>query len=164
MRNWKTKISNNISYTEATKSRTAIKLGLINKPNLDQLDKMRTVAEEIFEPVREHFGVPIAVSSFFRSAAVNKAIGGSSTSQHCKGEAIDMDADVYGMIRNRDIFNYVKDNLQFDQLIWEFGTDREPDWVHVSFNKFNNRGIILKATRTTNMFGKTKVNYKHYEN
>lgn len=163
MRNLNNRISENISYTEATKSRTAIKLGLDNRPNGVQFKNMQTVAEKVFEPIREYYGVPIAVTSFFRSKEVNKEIGGSKTSQHCKGEAMDLDADVYGLIRNRDIFNYIKDNLEFDQLIWEFGDDRNPDWVHVSYSEGNNRGIMLRASRTKNMFGKTIVKYKNYE-
>lgn len=163
MRNWKNKISEHISYTEATKSRTGIKLGLKNIPDADHIKNMKIIAEKIFEPLRNYFGVPIAVSSFFRSEAVNKAIGGSRTSQHRIGKAMDLDADVYGLIRNRDIFNYIKDNLEFDQLIWEFGTDREPNWIHVSYNEGNNRGVILKAVKKKNVFGKFKTKYIIYE-
>lgn len=163
MKNWKDRISNNISYTEATKSRTAIKLGIKNIPNKEQLHNMKIVAKEIFEPIRTNYGVPIAVTSFFRSKKLNTAIGGSKTSQHCEGKAIDLDADVYGMIRNRDIFNFIKDNLEFDTLIWEFGTDREPQWVHVSYNKGKNRNRILKAIKVKNILGKYKTKYINYE-
>ena len=152
-------ISPHISYKEAVYSDTAKKLGIINIPDFEQLSKMVTVANEIFEPVRKHFGVPIHVSSFFRSIELNKVIGGSKTSQHVLGEAMDIDADKYGKITNRQLFNYIKDNLKFDQLIWEFGTDKEPDWIHVSFKKTNNRGEILKAYRDSN----DNVKYKQYK-
>ena len=91
---------------------------------------------------------PIAVTSGYRSRELNDAIGGSSRSQHCYGEALDLDADVYGVITNKDIFHYIQDNLNFDQLIWEFGTDEEPAWVHVSYRRNGgNRKAVLKAIK-----------------
>ena len=148
-------ISKNISYKEATHSTTAKRLGIDNTPNAEQMSNMRYVAEKVFQPIREHFGVPIYISSFYRSEALNKAIRGSSSSTHIKGEAMDLDADVFGLINNAQIFNYIKDHLEFDQLIWEFGTDDNPAWVHVSLSKTNNRNQILKAIKVG---GKT-----HYE-
>jgi len=148
-------ISKNISYKEATHSTTAKRLGIDNTPNAEQMSNMRYVAEGVFQPIREHFNVPIYISSFFRSEALNKAIRGSSSSTHIKGEAMDLDADVFGRINNADIFHFIKDNLEFDQLIWEFGTDDNPAWVHVSLSKRNNRNQILKAIKVG---GKT-----HYE-
>lgn len=140
------RISKHVSYKEATYSNTATRKGINNKPNQDNLYNMKMLCREIFEPLREHFDKPIRVNSFFRSKELNVAVGGSSTSQHCKGEAIDMDA--LGGISNADLFNYIKDNLEFDQLIWEYGTDKEPDWVHVSYTSTRkNRGIILKAVK-----------------
>jgi len=140
----KSKISKHISLREATFSITAIRKGYSNIPNKEQLENMKYVAENIFEPVREHFNSPIRVSSMFRSYKVNRAIGGSKSSQHMKGEAMD--------INNRDkkpsnseIFNYIKDNLVFDQLIWEFGDKDNPAWVHVSLKECKNRNQILKA-------------------
>lgn len=141
-------ISKYITLTEATKSQTAVRLGIDNTPNLDQLAAMQTVAEKVFDRVREHFKTRIAVTSFFRCHALNKAIGGATNSQHTSGEAMDIDADVYGVIRNVEVFNYIKDNLQFDQLIWEFGTNENPDWVHVSFTATSfNRNQIFRAVR-----------------
>lgn len=140
-------VSKNISYKEATHSTTAKRLGIDNTPDSEQFSNMVYVAENIFQPIREHFGVPIYVSSFFRSEALNKAIRGSSSSTHMKGEAMDLDADVYGKVSNADIFHYIKDNLEVDQLIWEFGTDQNPAWVHVSLSKGNNRNQILVAKR-----------------
>ena len=148
-------VSKNISYKEATHSTTAKRLGIDNTPNAEQFSNMVYVAENVFQPVREHFGVPIYVSSFFRSEALNKAVRGSSSSTHTKGEAMDLDADVYEGVSNAQIFEYIKNNLEFDQLIWEFGTDENPAWVHVSLSKRNNRKQILKAVRVD---GKT-----HYE-
>jgi len=141
-------ISDHISLHEATKSDIAIKNGIDNIPTESILERMRMVATKVFEPVRAHFGKAIGITSFFRSVALNKIIGNSSsTSQHCTGEAMDLDGDLYGLINNSSIFNYIKDNLEFDQLIWEFGTEEEPDWVHVSFRQDYNRKQVLKSTR-----------------
>lgn len=153
-------ISKHLTYREATKSRTAITHGINNDPDEYQLLNMLSLAQNIFEPVREHFKVPIAVTSFFRSDALNKRIRGASGSQHTKGEAMDLDADVYGDLTNKQIFNYIKDCLVFDQLIWEFGDDNEPAWVHVSFKKVgHNRGQMLKAFKDVNWAGKPVTKY-----
>jgi hypothetical protein len=115
---------------------------------------MRELAEAIFEPIREHFGHPIYVSSFFRSVALNEEIGGSRSSQHCKGQAIDIDADVYEGMTNKEIFEFVRDNLDFDQLIWEYGDDDNPAWVHISYRGPGaNRKQMLKAYSSN---GRTK--------
>jgi len=141
-----TKISKHISYKEGTHSNTATRRRIRNEPNEEQLQAMKLLAKKVFEPVRVHFDTPIRVNSFFRSVALNKAIGGSSTSQHCKGESVDIDAT--GNITNKQLFDYIKDNLEFDQLIWEFGTNRNPDWVHVSYtDKRENRRQVLKAVK-----------------
>ena len=158
------KISKNISYTEATKSITAIKKAIDNTPDTIALSNMRYIAENIFEVIRVRFCVPIAVSSFYRSPKLNKAIGGSSSSQHVKGEAMDIDADVYGVITNKYIFDFIKDTLQFDQLIWEFGDNKEPAWVHVSLKKSGtNRKQILQAYKKKNWRGAYVTKYKVYE-
>lgn len=146
-------VSKNISYKEATHSTTAKRLGIDNTPDAEQFSNMIYVAENVFQPVREHFNTPIYISSFFRSEGLNTAIRGSVNSTHMKGEAMDLDADVYGGVTNAEIFNYIKDNLEFDQLIWEFGTDDEPSWVHVSLSKRTNRNQVLKAIKVN---GKTK--------
>ena len=122
-------------------------------PNEYELQNMEMIAKKVFEPLREAVNVPIKINSFFRSEKLNKAIGGSSKSQHCQGRAIDID-DVYGSVSNAYMFYYIKDNLDFDQLIWEFGTDGNPDWVHVSYvDEDSNRKRCLKAVRED---GKTK--------
>ena len=139
-------ISEHISLKEATKSNTAQRLGIENFPNNDTLIQMQALAENIFEPLRKHVGGPIYITSFYRSPELNKAIGGSSKSQHCLGQAIDVD-DVLGRATNKEMFEYIKDNLDFDQLIWEFGDDNNPNWVHVSYNAAGNRGNILQAVK-----------------
>ena len=147
------KISKHISYKEATRSATALRLGIDNVPNEYELQNMEMVAKKVFEPLREAVNAPIKINSFFRSEKLNKAINGSSKSQHCQGRAIDID-DVYGSVSNAYMFYYIKDNLDFDQLIWEFGTDDNPDWVHVSYvDEDSNRKRCLKAVRKN---GKTK--------
>jgi zinc D-Ala-D-Ala carboxypeptidase len=150
-------VSKNISYKEATHSTTAKRLGIDNTPDAEQLENMRRVAESVFQPVRENFDCPIYVSSFFRSEELNKAMKGSSSSTHMKGEAMDLDADVFGEVTNAQIFHYIKDNLEFDQLIWEFGTEEEAAWVHVSLSKNNNRNQILVAKKV-----KGKTVYEFY--
>jgi len=153
------KISKHISYKEATRSATALRLGIENIPNEYQLQNMEMVAKKVFEPLREAVDAPIKINSFFRCEELNKAIGGSSKSQHCQGRAIDID-DIYGHVSNAFMYYYIKDNLDFDQLIWEFGTDGSPDWVHVSYvDEDSNRKRCLKAYRED---GKTK--YKDITN
>lgn len=139
------KVSKYISLAEAIKSQTATRLGIDNTPTAEHLENMEHVGQNVFDRVREHFGKPIAVTSFYRSVNLNKAIGGSQTSQHCTGQAIDIDGDVLGGVKNSEIFKYIKDNLTFDQLIWEFGNSTEPDWVHVSLVKGVNRRKVLVA-------------------
>tara|TARA_R110002020_G_scaffold183274_1_gene379401 strand:+ start:730 stop:1200 length:471 start_codon:yes stop_codon:yes gene_type:complete len=153
------RISKHISYKEATRSATALRLGIDNVPNEYQLQNMEMVAKKVFEPLREAVDAPIKINSFFRCEELNKAIGGSTKSQHCQGRAIDID-DVYGHVSNAFMYYYIKDNLDFDQLIWEFGTDGSPDWVHVSYvDEDSNRKRCLKAYRED---GKTK--YKDITN
>ena len=147
------KISKHISYREAAHSATAKRRGLNNTPNDNQLDNMYKVADFIFEPLRMYVGGAIKITSFFRSPEVNTAIGGSTKSQHCKGQAIDID-DVFGHKTNFEMFQYIRDNLDFDQLIYEFGTNDNPDWVHVSYvSKKENRNRVLRAIREN---GKTR--------
>ena len=146
-------ISKHISEKEATKSVTALRLGIDNTPNGDSLNNMKLVAEKVFEPLRDWVGGPIKINSFYRSTELNTAIGGSNRSQHCQGRALDID-DIYGHKTNAEMFAYIKDNLDFDQMIWEFGNEDNPDWVHVSYNsEESNRKKILKAVRDQ---GKTK--------
>jgi len=147
------RLSKNLTLGEATKSHTAIKYGISNKPSGEHLSNLIQIANKIFQPVRDHFNEPIIVSSGYRSQALNDIIGGASGSQHSKGEALDLD----GSVENFLIFEYIKNNLEFDQLIWEFGDDENPDWVHVSYKSENNRGEVLQAVRQNG-----KVIYKRW--
>lgn len=149
----KDKLSKNISYNEAIHSETAKRRGIDNTPTDEHLGNMMTVAEMIFQPLRNWVGGPIKINSFYRSPELNKAIGGSTKSQHCKGQAMDID-DVYGHKTNAEMYMYIKENLDFDQMIWEFGTDENPAWVHVSYvGADKNRNRCLKAYKEN---GKTK--------
>ena len=146
-------ISKHISYKEGVHSITAIRKGIDNEPNEEQLANMKLVANNVFEPLRVFINGPIKVNSFFRSPDLNKAIGGSTKSQHCKGQAIDID-DTYGKATNAEMYWWIKENLDFDQMIWEFGNNDNPDWVHVSYvSSDKNRNRCLKAYKEN---GKTK--------
>jgi hypothetical protein len=142
-------LSKHLSLAEVTKSDTAKRRGVSNMPTEAHIANFKLLAENIFEPIRNHFGKPIFISSGYRSAELNKAIGGAASSQHCQGEAIDIDMDGRpGGVTNKMVFDFIKENLNFDQLIWEFGTDTNPDWVHVSYESTGKqRKQILKAVR-----------------
>jgi hypothetical protein len=140
-------LSKNLMLAEVTRSETAKRKGISNMPTPEHIENFKLLAEKVFQPIREHFGKPIIISSGYRSKALNTAIGGALSSQHCSGEAIDIDMDGTD-ITNAQVFNYIKDNLEFDQLIWEFGTDTNPDWVHVSYESTGKqRKQILRALK-----------------
>ena len=146
-------ISKHVSYKEGVYSITSIRKGIDNTPNDEQLNNMELIAEEIFEPLRAYVGGPIKINSFFRCPKLNKAIGGSNKSQHCTGQAIDID-DTFGKATNAEMYHWIKENLDFDQIIWEFGNDDNPDWIHVSYiSPEDNRNRCLKAYKDK---GKTK--------
>ena len=147
------KLSKHVSYKEGVYSITAKRLGLENDPTDAHLENMKLIAEKVFEPLRSYVGGPIKINSFYRGPELNKAIGGSAKSQHCHGQAMDID-DTYGHKSNADMYMYIKENLDYDQMIWEFGDDKNPDWVHVSYvSPEENRNRCLKAYREG---GKTK--------
>ena len=147
------KISDHITYAEAIHSTTAKRKSIDNTPNEAQVEAMKLLAEKIFEPLRKWVGGPIKVNSFFRSETLNEAIGGAASSQHCKGQAIDID-DVYGRKTNADMYHWIQMNLDYDQMIWEFGTDMQPNWIHVSYvSEEKNRNKCLKAYKE---HGRTK--------
>lgn len=151
------KISEHLDLSELIRSDSAKRNGISNMPTEEHIANFKILAEKVFEPIRNNFRCPIHISSGYRSKDLNIFIGGSLSSQHCKGQAIDIDMDGSpNGVTNKMIYDYIKDNLQFDQLIWEFGNDSNPDWVHVSYNKDKNRGQKLKATKLN---GKT-----HYTN
>ena len=146
-------ISEHVSYREGVFSVTATRLGVDNTPDDEQLANMELVAEKIFEPLREWVGGPIKINSFYRGLPLNTAIGGSKKSQHMKGQAMDIDVN-YGNATNAEMYHWIKDNLDFDQMIWEFGDDDEPNWIHISYvSPEDNRNRCLKAYKEK---GKTK--------
>jgi zinc D-Ala-D-Ala carboxypeptidase len=139
-------ISKHLSFEEATHSDTADSLGIVNNnPNLSVIANMKLLAENVFEPIREHFKAPINVSSMYRGLNLNNAVKGSITSQHCSGQAMDIDNV---KPTNKEVFDYIKKNLEFDQLIDEHNYS----WIHVSFSKDKNRKQILRAKKVN---GKT---------
>jgi hypothetical protein len=142
-------ITQHLSLAEVTRSETAKRKGISNMPTPEHLENFKNLGINIFEPIRRYFDKPIHISSGYRSKALNTAIGGSLTSQHCTGEAIDIDMDGNSNgITNKHIFDYIKQNLNFDQLIWEFGTKDNPDWVHVSYeSNGKQRKQILRAVK-----------------
>lgn len=139
------RISKYLTYREVVRSATAKRRGINNTPSKAVLENLKDVALNVFDKVREHIGGPLGVTSGYRSKELNIAIGGAKYSDHMTGKALDIDVDVYGHGTNAEVFNYIKDNLEFDKLIWEFGDNNEPAWVHVSYDPKRNRGIVLKA-------------------
>ena len=147
-------ISQHISMKEATRSITALRLGIDNTPSGKTISNMKLLAQWVFEPLREWVGGPVKINSFYRSRALNDAISGSaSLSMHMRGQAIDID-DVYGYKTNKEMFDWIKENIDFDTLIYEFGNEENPDWLHISYvNAEKNRNRVLRAVREN---GKTK--------
>ena len=154
----KQNFSTNISWKEAFGSATAKKLKIKNTPNDEQLANMKILADEFFEPLREKVGEPIMVNSFFRSEELNNAISGAAaTSQHIQGCAIDLDATG---ITNCELFYIIKNEMDFDKLIWELGDDNNPAWIHISYVKGNNRKLCYQAKRKE---GKGYSTYTHFD-
>ena len=153
------KLSEHLDLSEVIRSESAKRNGISNMPIEQHIANFKLLAEKVFEPLRKYFRCPIHISSGYRSVELNRAVKGSATSQHCTGEAIDIDMDgTPNGVTNKMVFNYIKDNLEFDQLIWEFGTSENPDWVHVSYESTGKqRKQVLKAIRTN---GSTQ--YKTY--
>jgi zinc D-Ala-D-Ala carboxypeptidase len=133
-------LSKHVTLAEFEASGTATNHSILNKMNEFEIQRAKLLCEKVFEPLRSYIGEPIRINSGFRSIATNRACGGAKNSQHCLAEAMDLHIGAKG-------FNYIKDHLVFDQLIWEFGTDKEPAWVHVSYKKIGNRKQVLKATK-----------------
>ena len=153
------KLSEHLDLSEVVRSESAKRKGISNMPTPEHIANFKILAENIFEPVRNHFRCPIVVSSGYRSKELNQAIGGSNSSQHCTGEAIDLDMDgtPHG-VSNRMVFDYIKNNLEFDQLIYEFGNSENPDWVHVSYESTGKqRKQVLRASRING-----KTTYSNY--
>lgn len=145
------KLSEHLDLSEVTRSESAKRNGISNMPTAEHIANFKLLAEKIFEPIRNHFRVPIIISSGYRSKELNASLKGASlTSQHCSGEAIDIDMDgTPNGVTNRMVFDYIKDNLSFDQLIYEFGDSNNPDWVHVSYESTGEqRKQVLRASRS----------------
>jgi hypothetical protein len=155
------KISEHLDLSEVIRSEQAKRMGVSNMPTPEHIENIKKLAENIFEPIRNNFRVPIHISSGYRSEALNKAIGGSKTSQHSKCEAIDIDMDGSSNgVTNKMVFDYIYKNLNFDQLIWEYGNDTNPDWVHVSYSSSKpQRKQALKCTRVNG-----QPHYEAYHN
>ena len=147
------KLSEHLELAEVIRSESAKRLGISNMPTEEHIANLKKLAENIFQPIRNNFRQPIRISSGYRSQALNAAIGGATRSQHSTGEAIDIDMQGTNL-SNKEIFNYIKEKLNFDQLIYEFGNNNEPDWVHVSYkSNGQQRKEILRAIKEN---GKTK--------
>jgi hypothetical protein len=144
------KLSEHLSLSEVIRSESAKRNGISNMPTEQHIANLKLLADKVFEPIRAHFRCPIYISSAYRSIELNRAVKGSLTSQHCSGEAIDVDMDgTPNGVTNKMVFDFIKNNLEFDQLIWEFGTNENPDWVHVSYESTGKqRKQVLKAIRS----------------
>jgi hypothetical protein len=145
------KLTPNFSLAEFTRSESAKRHGVSNEPSPEHLKNLITLCEKVLEPIRMKFG-PINISSGYRSKTLNHYIGGSLNSQHCEAKAADIDMDGMTNATNKEVFDFIKDTLDFDQLIFEFGTKDAPDWVHVSYNGAKNRKQVLRALKVN---GKT---------
>jgi hypothetical protein len=139
-------LSANFNLRELTRSDTADRLDIDNQPNEEQIESLRLLCENILQPVRDHFGKPVKINSGFRCPALNQATGGSATSDHCKGQAADI--EIVG-VANADLAQWIMDNLDYTQLILEFYTQGVPDsgWVHVSYDPNNLKKQELTATK-----------------
>ena len=145
------KLSQNFSLRELTKSQTAERKGISNEPSEEHVENLKLLCTKVLQPIRDEWGV-VSISSGYRSPALCEALGSKSTSQHAKGQAADFEC--YG-VDNRELFNWVVENLEFDQAILEFYTgDPDSGWLHVSFNEDGNRKQTLRAFR--NDAGKTQ--------
>lgn len=139
-------LTKNFTLSELTKSETALRKGLDNAPTQDVISALQTLAVNVLQPVREHYGKGVKVNSGYRSPEVNASVGGSKTSDHCKGQAADI--EIPG-VANADLAAYIRDELQFTQLILEFYTPGVPDsgWVHVSYDPANLKKQVMTATK-----------------
>lgn len=142
-------LSTHFTLREMTFSPTAIKNGIDNNPNPQAIKNLQALCENVLEPLRKYLGKPIKVSSAYRNDALNSIIGGAKSSQHKVGQAVDIDLGV----DSAAAFKFIRENLDYDQIIWEFGNDLQPDWIHVSFSTKGNRKAALKAIKIS---GKTK--------
>ena len=139
-------LSYNFTLDELTKSQEAIRLGIPNEPSDEHITNLILLCKNILQPIRNHFKVPVSISSGYRSAALCEAIGSSATSQHTKGQAADF--ELFG-IHNKDVSDWIVQNIDYDQCILEFWSPNDPNsgWIHCSYNDYGNRRQYLKAER-----------------
>jgi len=139
-------LTKNFTLEEMTKSETALRFGLDNTPNDQELSNLVALCESVLQPIRDHFGKGVKVNSGFRDSEVNAKVGGSKTSDHCKGMAADI--EIPG-VANADLAQFIVDNMTFRQVILEFYTPGIPDsgWVHVSYDITDNKKQVLTATK-----------------
>lgn len=142
-------LSQHFTLAEMTFSPTAIKKGIDNTPNAQAIRNLTALCEKVLEPLRAHVGGPIKISSGYRCEVLNSLIGGAKSSQHKFGQAVDIDLKD----KCAEAFHWIIENLDYDQIIWEFGNDKQPDWIHVSFSTKGNRKNALKAIKSN---GRTK--------
>lgn len=148
------KLSKNFALREFTESNTAIRRGINNNPTAEHIHNLAELVENILQPLRDKIGQSIRVTSGYRSEALNEAIGGSKTSDHSHGRAADIKLVVDGVNKSELLYHTIKNmGVPFKQLIWEFGDDDTPQWVHIAFDKANNKGQCLQAYKDN---GKTK--------
>jgi len=141
-------LSNNFTLQELIYSDIAIRRGMNNEPNEEQINNLKSVCENILEPVRVNFNLPVIVSSGYRSVVVCEAVGSSAKSQHTKGQAVDF--EIFG-IPNKDVSDWIVNNIDYDQCILEFWNENEPNsgWVHCSYSRESNRKQYLKAQKVS---------------
>lgn len=141
------KVGATLTLAECIKSETAIRKSIDNTPTQEHYEAMFLLATKVYDPLCKKLGAKLPFTSFYRSPKLNKAIGGAASSQHSKGQAIDIDVDGMANITNSVVFNAILNLFDFDQLIWEFGDSKNPAWVHVSYKKEGNRKQVLSATK-----------------
>lgn len=152
-------LSEHLTLAEVIRSETAKRHGISNMPTPEHIENFKKLAENVFEPIRNHFRCPIHISSGYRSKELNACTpGASATSDHCHGRAVDLDQQGHSQgITNKQVFDYIKENLKYKQLIWEGGTAEEPDWVHVSYDENNLKNETLRAVKVNG-----KMTYSKY--
>jgi hypothetical protein len=143
-------LSKSFTLNELTKSQESTRLGIDNTPSKEHTENLKILCENILQPIRDFYGMPVSVSSGYRSAALCEAIGSSSKSQHTKGQAADF--EIFG-ITNKDLADWITTNLDYDQCILEFWNPNEPNsgWVHCSYNSAGNRKQYLRASKINNV-------------
>jgi len=146
-----TQLSVNFSLLELTSSETAARKGIDNTPSVEVISNLKYLCDNVLQPLRVRYGKTINISSGYRSPKLNKAIGGSMTSDHCIGCAADITVPKDDFKR---VFEMIRNHLPYDQLIWEMGDDTAPQWIHVSYRVKGNRGQVLRASK--NMLGQTR--------